>query len=71
MLLLLFVLGSAGCAPLQQISPETEKKITLYLVGHGWHTGIVIPAAAIPVHLLPVRRFYNEYEYFELRVGGV
>ena len=68
-LMLLFVLGRAGCAPLQQISPETEKKITLYLVGHGWHTGIVIPAAAIPEHLLPVRQFYDEYTYFELSWG--
>lgn len=69
MLLFLFFLGSAGCAPLQQVSPESEKKITLYLVGHGWHTGIVIPAVAIPEHLLPVRQFYDEYEYFELSWG--
>ena len=69
MLIFLFVLGIAGCTPLQQVSPESEKKITLYLVGHGWHTGIVIPAAAIPEHLLPVRRFYDEYEYFELSWG--
>ena len=69
MLLFLFFLGSAGCAPLQQVSPESEKKITLYLVGHGWHTGIVIPAAAIPEHLLPVRQFYDKYEYFELSWG--
>ena len=69
MLLFLVFSGSAGCAPLQQVSPESEKKITLYLVGHGWHTGIVLPAAAIPEPLLPVRRFFDKYEYFELSWG--
>ncbi len=69
MLLFLFFSGSAGCAPLKQAPPESEKKITLYLVGHGWHTGIVMPTAAIPAHLLPVRRFYDEYEYLELSWG--
>ena len=69
LMLFLFFLGSEGCAPLQQAFPESEKKITLYLVGHGWHTGLVIPAAAIPEHLLPVRRFYDEYEYLELSWG--
>ena len=43
--------------------------ITFYLVGHGWHTGIVIPAATIPEPLLPVRRFYDKYEYIELSWG--
>jgi hypothetical protein len=37
MLLCLFFSGSVGCAPLQQAFPESEKKITLYLVGHGCH----------------------------------
>ncbi|MEA1921271.1 MAG: DUF2459 domain-containing protein [Pseudomonadota bacterium] len=43
--------------------------ITFFLVGHSWHTGIVIPAAAIPEPLLPVRRFYDKYEYIELSWG--
>ena len=68
-LLFLFFLGSAGCAPLQQVSPDSEKKNTLYLVGHGWHTSIVIPVAAIPEQLLPVRQFYDKYEYIELSWG--
>ena len=68
-LLFLFFSGSAGCAPIQQLSPESEKKITLYLVGHGWHTGIVLPAASIPEPLLPVRKIYDKYEYFELSWG--
>ena len=69
MLLVLFFSGSAGCAPPRQVSPENEKMITFYLVGHGWHTGIVIPAATIPEPLLPVRRFYDKYEYIELSWG--
>lgn len=69
LLLFSFFLGSSGCASPQQVSQEGEKKITLYLVGHGWHTGIVIPAAAIPEHLLQVRQFYGDYEYFELSWG--
>ncbi len=69
MLLCLFFSGSAGCAPLQQPLLKSEKEITLYLVGHGWHTGLVVPATAIPKHLLPVRRFYDKYEYLELSWG--
>lgn len=69
MLLFLFFSGSAGCAPPRQVSPESEKKKTLYLVGHDWHTSIVLPAAAIPDPLLPIRRFYDKYEYIELSWG--
>jgi len=69
MLLFLFFSGSAGCAPPLQVSPESEKKKTLYLVGHDWHTSIVLPAAAIPDPLLPIRRFYDKYEYIELSWG--
>ena len=68
-LLSLFFLGTVGCAPFQHAAPESDNNISLYLVGHGWHTGLVIPKSAIPKHLLQVRQFYKKYEHIEISWG--
>jgi uncharacterized protein (TIGR02117 family) len=43
--------------------------ITVQVVSHGWHSGIVVPAALADAHDWPVRREFPQATYFEVGWG--
>jgi len=43
--------------------------VTLYLVSHGWHTGIILPEKPIPPHQWDIRKDFPGARYFEIGWG--
>lgn len=43
--------------------------MTVYVVSHGWHSGIVVPAALAQAHDWPARREFPHAQYFEVGWG--
>ena len=41
----------------------------IYVVGHGWHTGIVVPVSAIPPEVWPEIRHFDGLDYVEFGWG--
>ncbi|WP_455203735.1 DUF2459 domain-containing protein [Kaarinaea lacus] len=64
-------LCSACASPIKSLYPpntdETPKSV--YLVSHGWHTGIVVKFADIPLHAWPEARDFADAEYLEIGWG--
>lgn len=58
--------GTAGAAPEAQpgIGPKS-----IYVVSHGWHTGIVVRREEIPEPLLPEKNEYPHANYIEFGWG--
>lgn len=48
---------------------EGEPTVPIYLVSHGWHTGIVLRRADIPAGLWPEVGDFPQAEYFEVGWG--
>ena len=69
--LLPIFIGYGGCTrPSPSASKQgQEGEIAIYVVGHGWHTGIVIPREHIPDHLWPEHRDLPEARYIEVGWG--
>lgn len=68
----LFILWLSGCAaPPAGLYPPAkgEPVVPIYLVGHGWHAGVVIERAAIPPGLLPARHDFPTARYLEIGWG--
>jgi len=70
---LLLLAGLAACAatPMapaaQAEAPPTAR--TLHVVGHGWHTGIVLRAADVPADAWPARADFPDAQYLEIGWG--
>lgn len=43
--------------------------MTVYVVSHGWHSGIVVPAALAQAHDWPAQREFAQARYFEVGWG--
>lgn len=43
--------------------------ITVHVVSHGWHSGIIVPAALAHAHDWPVRNEFPQAEYYEVGWG--
>jgi uncharacterized protein (TIGR02117 family) len=43
--------------------------VTVHVVSHGWHSGIVVPAALAEAHDWPARREFPQARYFEVGWG--
>lgn len=43
--------------------------VTVHVVSHGWHSGIIVPAALADAHDWPVRREFPQARYFEVGWG--
>jgi uncharacterized protein (TIGR02117 family) len=43
--------------------------ITVHVVSHGWHSGIIVPAALADAHDWPVRKEFPRAEYYEVGWG--
>ena len=77
------LLGAACLGPVQdRYAPRPgEASVTIYVVGHGWHTGIVVRRADVPTAAwpesggLPVARFlevgWGDRAFYESRDAGV
>lgn len=46
-----------------------QNATSIFVVGHGWHTGIVVPRHAIPAHLWPEHRNMPAATYLEVGWG--
>lgn len=57
-------LPRAGSAP-----PRDGAPAAIYLVSHGWHTGLAVRRADIPVGLWPESRDFPEADYLEVGWG--
>lgn len=70
MLLVLF----AACASSSPIVERAEEdldgnRVVIYVVGHGWHTGIIVPAADIMARLPALKTRFKATPYLEFGWG--
>jgi uncharacterized protein (TIGR02117 family) len=68
MLLGVFAFACTGLAPMLLPSPN-EPAPVIYLVSHGWHTGLVLKRVDIPAALWPESRDFPEADYLEVGWG--
>ncbi len=62
----------AGCAgPIQGLYPPRlgEPAASVYVLSHGWHTGIAVRRADVPVGLWPEHRDFEGSEFVEVGWG--
>jgi len=70
--LLLIVIVCGGCAaPVKELSLPTagESSTSIYLVNHGWHTGLLVRRADIPQGLWPESADFPAADYLEVGWG--
>lgn len=68
----LLLLGSACAGPATQtshFSDHGEPFSSLYVVNHGWHTGLVVKRADIPLGLVPEAADFPTADYLEMGWG--
>jgi len=46
-----------------------EPKVRIYIVGHGWHTGLVIPFADVDLEMCPGLRYFEGWDFVEIGWG--
>jgi len=62
--------GLLGGAPGDAAAVEAPTgTVTVHMVSHGWHSGLVIPAAVIDGDAWPARREFPDAEHFEVGWG--
>lgn len=68
---LFFLLIFSGCVgPIAKPAPAgDEPAVAVYLVDHGWHSGLVIPRAGIPEDLWPESGDFPDADYLEVGWG--
>lgn len=62
----------AGCAgPIQSLYPPRpgEPAVSVYVLSHGWHTGIAVRRADVPAGLWPEQRDFDGSEFIEVGWG--
>jgi uncharacterized protein (TIGR02117 family) len=71
--ILLALVGSvASCrGPVASLFPPAagEPPVTVHVIDHGWHTGLVVPRAAIPPGAWPEHRDFPDAEALEIGWG--
>ncbi len=70
--LLFFVLMLCSCAqPIKGLYPpkNPQDTHTIYIVSHGWHTGIVLNKGDIPKSLIPEKTDFPNAEFLEIGWG--
>lgn len=63
---------ACGCAgPVADLYPPTagERAIAIWVVKHGWHTGLVVPVEAVPSQIWPERDDFPGSRYLEVGWG--
>ncbi|HET7874668.1 MAG TPA: TIGR02117 family protein [Methylomirabilota bacterium] len=71
LLALLALVGSGCLGPVAELYPPRpgEPVRTIYLVGHGWHAGLVIARADIPDAIWPEHREFPAARWLEIGWG--
>ena len=74
LLLLALVVLASGCAAQSNpgAAPAADAQPTMHrvhVVRHGWHSGIVVRAAEVPLQAWPARREFADAEYLEVGWG--
>lgn len=59
---------SAACAQAGSGAP-VPPTLTVHVVSHGWHSGIIVPAALAAAHDWPARQEFPGADYFEVGWG--
>jgi uncharacterized protein (TIGR02117 family) len=59
---------SAACARAGSGEP-VPPTLTVHVVSHGWHSGIIVPAALAAAHDWPARQEFPDADYFEVGWG--
>ena len=67
-LLVLVIATILGCAAPPRAEPSSSDR-TIYVVSHGWHTGLVIRRSDIPAGLWPESADFPQAEYLEVGWG--
>jgi uncharacterized protein (TIGR02117 family) len=70
--LLLGALSTGGCAYFkewQHLPTSKSDEVTIYIVSHGWHTGIVVPRNQLGEHLAFIPQQMGEYAFYEFGWG--
>jgi len=52
-----------------RLRPEGETAVSIYLVNHGWHTGLIVRRADIPLGFIPESADFPQADYLELGWG--
>ncbi len=68
----LLALGQAGCVrPIADLYPpaKADTNIPIYLVGHGWHAGVVVPISAVATNVWPETADFVTNTYLEVGWG--
>lgn len=70
-LLTLVVITTCGSSlkPWSYLAQSANDKHTIYIVNHGWHTGIVVPASVLGDKLDMITAYFDTSSYFELGWG--
>ena len=62
-----------GCSSKPHIIEQTDIAVpspeTIYIVSHGWHTGIVVPAHSIQARLPQLKERFGDIPYIEFGWG--
>jgi uncharacterized protein (TIGR02117 family) len=71
LLLPLFILSMLGgcAAPPAELPTVSEAAKVVYVMGHGWHTGLVVRRADIPDGIWPEQTDFPEAQYVEVGWG--
>ena len=59
----------AACGQVGSGAP-VPPTLTVHVVSHGWHSGIIVPAALAAAHDWPARHEFPDAEYFEIGWGN-
>jgi len=70
-LLLLLIIFPGCLGPVAGLYPpqENQPSTVIYVVDHGWHTGVVIPRIEIPPDLWPEQTDFLDFDYLEVGWG--
>jgi uncharacterized protein (TIGR02117 family) len=66
------LLSLGGCAYFKDwrhLPTSKSDEVTIYVVSHGWHTGIVVPRNQLGEHLAFVPKQLGEYPFYEFGWG--
>ena len=64
MLLLVIFTGCAGSHSWQALPESSEDERTIYVVSHGWHTGLILPYESLSA-LPDLEKVLGESTYYE------
>lgn len=54
---------------ISSVSAQENDRVRIYVVGHGWHTGLVIPLSEVAKETCPGLQYFDGWEYVEIGWG--